>query len=87
MLRMQITLANFASKTTKGGKIDNRSRLFTDSFASHLLTYGGEYYRQEQQLEEQQLASGGKDRFQLRWLQDEITLRDLPYYAARRYPL
>lgn len=57
----------FRKQTTKGGKIDNRSRLFTDSFASHLLTYGGEYYRQEQQ-------PGGsttgfpesKDRFQLR---------------------
>ncbi|MGK3373740.1 TonB-dependent receptor plug domain-containing protein, partial [Citrobacter youngae] len=32
----------FRKQTTKGGKIDNRSRLFTDSFASHLLTYGGE---------------------------------------------
>lgn len=39
----------FRKQTTKGGKIDNRSRLFTDSFASHLMTYGGEYYRQEQQ--------------------------------------
>ncbi|MGO0764267.1 TonB-dependent receptor domain-containing protein, partial [Citrobacter freundii] len=69
----------FRKQTTKGGKIDNRSRLFTDSFASHLLTYGGEYYRQEQQ-------PGGsttgfpeaKIDFSSGWLQDEITLRDLP---------
>lgn len=65
----------FRKQTTKGGKIDNRSRLFTDSFASHLLTYGGEYYRQEQQ-------PGGattgfpeaKIDFSSGWLQDEITL-------------
>ncbi|NTX83595.1 TonB-dependent hemoglobin/transferrin/lactoferrin family receptor [Citrobacter youngae] len=69
----------FRKQTTKGGKIDNRSRLFTDSFASHLLTYGGEYYRQEQR-------PGGattgfpeaKIDFSSGWLQDEITLRDLP---------
>lgn len=69
----------FRKQTTKGGKIDNRSRLFTDSFASHLLTYGGEYYRQEQQ-------PGGattgfpeaKIDFSSGWLQDEITLRNLP---------
>lgn len=69
----------FRKQTTKGGKIDNRGRLFTDSFASHLLTYGGEYYRQEQR-------PGGattgfpeaKIDFSSGWLQDEITLRDLP---------
>ncbi|HFS5790791.1 TPA: TonB-dependent hemoglobin/transferrin/lactoferrin family receptor [Citrobacter werkmanii] len=69
----------FRKQTTKGGKVDNRSRLFTDSFASHLMTYGGEYYRQEQQ-------PGGattgfpqaKIDFSSGWLQDEITLRDLP---------
>ena len=68
----------FRKQTTKGGKIDNRSRLFTDSFASHLLTYGGEYYRQEQR-------PGGattgfpeaKIDFSSGWLQDEITLRDM----------
>lgn len=72
-------ISEFRKQTTKGGKIDNRSRLFTDSFASHLLTYGGEYYRQEQQ-------PGGtttgfpeaKIDFSSGWLQDEITLRDLP---------
>ncbi|EAO3467357.1 TPA_asm: TonB-dependent hemoglobin/transferrin/lactoferrin family receptor [Salmonella enterica subsp. houtenae serovar 16:z4,z32:-] len=69
----------YSEQTTKGGKVENRSRLFTDSFASHLLTYGGEYYRQEQK-------PGGattgfpeaKIDFSSGWLQDEITLRDLP---------
>lgn len=69
----------FRKQTTKGGKVENRTRLFSDSFASHLLTYGGEYYRQEQH-------PGGattgfpdaKIDFSSGWLQDEITLRDLP---------
>lgn len=69
----------YREQTTKGGKVENRSRLFTDSLASHLLTYGGEYYRQEQK-------PGGattgfpeaKIDFSSGWLQDEITLRDLP---------
>ncbi|HAU3347735.1 TPA: TonB-dependent hemoglobin/transferrin/lactoferrin family receptor [Salmonella enterica subsp. houtenae] len=69
----------YREQTTKGGKVENRSRLFTDSFASHLLTYGGEYYRQEQK-------PGGattgfpeaKIDISSGWLQDEITLRDLP---------
>lgn len=69
----------FRKQTTKGGKLENRSRLFDDSFASHLLTYGGEYYRQEQH-------PGGnttgfpqaKIDFSSGWLQDEITLRDIP---------
>lgn len=71
--------AEFRKQTTKGGKVENRTRLFTDSFASHQLTYGGEYYRQEQN-------PGGsttgfpeaKIDFSSGWLQDEITLRDLP---------
>ena len=71
--------AEFRKQTTKGGKVENRTHLFTDSFASHLLTYGGEYYRQEQN-------PGGsttgfpeaKIDFSSGWLQDEITLRDLP---------
>ncbi|VDZ88666.1 TonB-dependent heme/hemoglobin receptor family protein [Lelliottia amnigena] len=71
--------AEFRKQTTKGGKVENRTHLFTDTFASHLLTYGGEYYRQEQN-------PGGattgfpeaKIDFSSGWLQDEITLRDLP---------
>ncbi|MCT4717256.1 TonB-dependent hemoglobin/transferrin/lactoferrin family receptor [Enterobacteriaceae bacterium H18W14] len=78
----------FRKQTTKGGKLENRSRLFNDSFASHLLTYGGEYYRQEQH-------PGGnttgfpqaKIDFSSGWLQDEITLRDIPIslLAGTRY--
>lgn len=78
----------FRKQTTKGGKVENRSHLFTDSFAAHLLTYGGEYYRQEQH-------PGGnttgfpqaKIDFSSGWMQDEITLRDIPVslLAGTRY--
>ncbi|AJZ89180.1 ligand-gated channel protein [Klebsiella michiganensis] len=78
----------FRKQTTKGGKLENRTHLFNDSFAANLLTYGGEYYRQEQ-------APGGlttgfpqaKINFGSGWLQDEITLRDLPIsiLAGTRY--
>ncbi|ASG56318.1 MAG TPA: TonB-dependent hemoglobin/transferrin/lactoferrin family receptor [Salmonella bongori] len=71
--------SEYREQTTTGGKVENRTRLLTDSFASHLLTYGGEYYRQEQK-------PGGvttgfpeaKIDFSSGWLQDEITLRNLP---------
>lgn len=69
----------FRQQTTKGGKVENRTRLFADSFASHLLTYGGEYYRQEQ--EPSGATTGFPDAsidFSSGWIQDEITLRDLP---------
>ncbi|MFC3189596.1 TonB-dependent hemoglobin/transferrin/lactoferrin family receptor [Pseudocitrobacter faecalis] len=69
----------FRKQTTKGGKVENRSRLFSDAFASHLLTYGGEYYRQEQ--EPGGVTTGfpeAKIDFSSGWIQDEITLRDLP---------
>ncbi|MFZ3618615.1 TonB-dependent hemoglobin/transferrin/lactoferrin family receptor [Leclercia barmai] len=69
----------YREQTTKGGKVENRTRLFADSFASHLLTYGGEYYRQEQSPSG--ATTGFPDAsidFSSGWLQDEITLRDLP---------
>lgn len=69
----------YREQTTKGGKVENRTRLFSDSFASNLLTYGGEYYRQEQSPSG--AATGFPDAkidFSSGWLQDEITLRDLP---------
>ena len=78
----------FRKQTTNGGKLENRTRLFADSFASHLLTYGSEVYEQKQQ-------PGGatasfpqaKINFASGWLQDEITLRDLPItlLAGTRY--
>ena len=75
-------------QTTKGVKLENRTRLFAHTFASHLLTYGTEAYKQEQ-------TPGGatesfphaKINFASGWLQDEITLRDLPVtlLAGTRY--
>lgn len=75
-------------QTTEGVKLENRTRLFIESPASHLLTYGTETYKQEQ-------TPGGatesfpqaKIRFSSGWLQDEITLRDLPVsiLAGTRY--
>lgn len=75
-------------QTTKDAKLENRTRLFADTFASHLLTYGTEAYKQEQ-------TPGGatesfphaKINFASGWLQDEITLRDLPVtlLAGTRY--
>ncbi|WP_145561699.1 TonB-dependent hemoglobin/transferrin/lactoferrin family receptor [Yersinia aldovae] len=64
---------------TRGIKLENRSQLFTNSPTAHLLTYGVETYHQQQvpigvirsfPPAEIRLTSG--------WLQDEITLRDLP---------
>ncbi|CAI0736677.1 TonB-dependent hemoglobin/transferrin/lactoferrin family receptor [Serratia ficaria] len=75
-------------QTTRGAKLENRTRLFADTFASHLFTYGTEAYKQEQ-------TPGGatesfpqaKINFASGWLQDEITLRDLPVtlLAGTRY--
>lgn len=78
----------FRKQTTKGGKLENRSRLFNDSFAAHLLTYGGEYYRQEQHPGGNTTSfPQAKINFGSGWLQDEITLRDLPVslLAGTRY--
>jgi len=75
-------------QTTRGAKLENRTRLFVDSPASHLFTYGTEAYKQEQ-------TPGGATesfpqaeiKFASIWLQDEITLRDLPVsiLAGTRY--
>ncbi|AID27709.1 TonB-dependent hemoglobin/transferrin/lactoferrin family receptor [Salmonella bongori] len=71
--------SEYREQITTGGKVENRTRLLTDSFASHLLTYGGEYYRQEQKPG--CVTTGfpeAKIDFSSGWLQDEITLRNLP---------
>ncbi|MFM1228736.1 TonB-dependent hemoglobin/transferrin/lactoferrin family receptor [Yersinia enterocolitica] len=66
-------------QVTRGIKLENRSKLFTDSPAAHLLTYGIETNHQRQIPKgairsfppaEIKLSSG--------WLQNEVTLRDLP---------
>ncbi|OWF85566.1 ligand-gated channel protein [Yersinia kristensenii] len=75
-------------QTTNGGKLENRTHLFTDSFASHLLTYGTEAYKQEQTPGGATTSFPQADiRFGSGWLQDEITLRDLPVsiLAGTRY--
>ena len=69
----------FRKQTTNGIKLENRSSVLSDSPAANALTYGTEYYRQKQQ-------PGGLTEsfpqatidFRSGWLQDEITLRDLP---------
>lgn len=75
-------------QTTEGGKLENRTRLFASSFASHLLTYGTETYKQEQTPDGATESFPQADiRFSSGWLQDEITLRDLPVsiLAGTRY--
>ncbi|MFS2223664.1 TonB-dependent hemoglobin/transferrin/lactoferrin family receptor [Pantoea sp. B65] len=71
--------SQYREQTTKGIKLDNRSRLFADTLAAHQLTYGGEYYRQQQQPggAATSFPQASID-FSSGWLQDEITLRDLP---------
>ncbi|CAQ83991.1 MULTISPECIES: TonB-dependent hemoglobin/transferrin/lactoferrin family receptor [Photorhabdus] len=73
---------------TYGVKLENRSRLWTDSPLAHQFTYGGETYQQKQ------TPGGNTDsfpdadiRFSSGWVQDEITLRDLPIsiIAGTRY--
>lgn len=69
----------YRAQTTRGARLENRSRLLADSPLTHQLTYGGEYYRQQQ-------APGGETKgfpqakidFASGWLQDEIALRTLP---------
>lgn len=67
------------TQNTYGAKLENRSRLFMDSPAVHLLTYGTEWYQQKQNPKG--IAEGFPDakiHFASGWMQDEITLRDLP---------
>ncbi|HHL2560073.1 TPA: TonB-dependent hemoglobin/transferrin/lactoferrin family receptor [Yersinia enterocolitica] len=66
-------------QATRGIKLENRSQLFTHSPAAHRLTYGAESYQQ------QQIPNGvirsfppAEISFSSGWLQNELTLRDLP---------
>lgn len=64
---------------TYGLKVENRSRLGMNSFASHGFTYGGEVYKQKQSPSQNTESFPQADiRFMSGWLQDEVTLRDLP---------
>ena len=76
------------TQRTIGLRLENRSRLLSDSSAAHLLTYGGETYRQSQKPGGNASSYPQADiRFASGWLQDEITLRDLPVslVAGARY--
>ncbi|CNG11718.1 hemin storage receptor protein [Yersinia enterocolitica] len=66
-------------QATRGIKLENRSQLFTHSPAAHLLTYGVESY-QQQQIPKGVIRSfpPAEINFSSGWLQDELTLRDLP---------
>lgn len=66
-------------QATRGIKLENRSRLFTHSPAAHLLTYGVESY-QQQQIPKGVIRSfpPAEIKFSSGWLQNELTLRDLP---------
>ncbi|WP_145590612.1 TonB-dependent hemoglobin/transferrin/lactoferrin family receptor [Yersinia aleksiciae] len=77
----QVSEKDYGSRkqTTSGIKLENRSALFADSPAAHLLTYGTESYRQ-QQIPKGLIRSfpPAQVGFTSGWLQDEITLRGLP---------
>lgn len=78
----------FRKQTTNGIKLENRSSVFNDSPAVHNLTYGSEYYRQKQRPSGQTTSfPQATIDFTAGWLQDEITLRDLPvsFLLGTRY--
>ncbi|MFC0227095.1 TonB-dependent hemoglobin/transferrin/lactoferrin family receptor [Serratia aquatilis] len=78
----------FRKQTTNGAKLENRTKLASNSFASHLLTYGSETYQQKQRPSGSTTSfPDAKINFSSGWLQDEITLRDLPIsiIAGTRY--
>ena len=78
----------FRKQTTNGIKLENRSDAFSDSPAAHTFTYGSEYYRQKQHPggQTESFPQATID-FKSGWLQDEITLRDLPvsFLIGTRY--
>ncbi|PHM72900.1 TonB-dependent hemoglobin/transferrin/lactoferrin family receptor [Xenorhabdus sp. KJ12.1] len=65
---------------TYGIKLENRSHFSAINFAAHQFTYGSEIYKQKQIPSNDNLNGFPKAdiRFASGWLQDEITIRDLP---------
>ncbi|PHM38073.1 TonB-dependent hemoglobin/transferrin/lactoferrin family receptor [Xenorhabdus innexi] len=65
---------------TYGIKLENRTHLSAIPFAAHQFTYGTEIYKQKQKPSRDTLNGFPKAdiRFASGWLQDEITIRDLP---------
>jgi len=75
-------------QNTHGAKLENRTRLFADSVAYHLLTFGTEAYKQKQTPGGATTSFPQADiKFASGWVQDEITLHDLPVsiIAGTRY--
>ncbi|OTA15836.1 hemin receptor [Xenorhabdus vietnamensis] len=74
---------------TYGVKLENRSHLGTSAFAAHQFTYGGEVYKQKQKPSSSVIEGfpNADIRFASGWVQDEMTLRDLPvsFIAGTRY--
>ncbi|MDC9580904.1 TonB-dependent hemoglobin/transferrin/lactoferrin family receptor [Xenorhabdus sp. PR6a] len=74
---------------TYGVKLENRSHFATTAFAAHQFTYGGEAYKQKQKPSSQSVEGfpDANIRFASGWVQDEMTLRDLPvsFIAGTRY--
>ncbi|CAM3793253.1 TonB-dependent hemoglobin/transferrin/lactoferrin family receptor [Xenorhabdus thuongxuanensis] len=74
---------------TYGIKLENRSHFGTTAFATHQFTYGGETYKQKQKPSSS-IVEGFPNadiRFASGWIQDEMTLRDLPvsFIVGTRY--
>ncbi|AOM40314.1 TonB-dependent hemoglobin/transferrin/lactoferrin family receptor [Xenorhabdus hominickii] len=73
---------------TYGIKLENRSHLGANTFASHQVTYGGETYKQKQKPSGNTESFPNADiRFASGWIQDEMTLRYLPisFIIGSRY--
>ncbi|KMJ43998.1 ligand-gated channel protein [Xenorhabdus khoisanae] len=76
-------------QATYGIKLENRSHLPNTAFAAHQFTYGGEIYKQRQKPSSDIVVGfpNANIRFASGWIQDEMTLRELPvsFIAGTRY--
>ncbi|MBD2815762.1 TonB-dependent hemoglobin/transferrin/lactoferrin family receptor [Xenorhabdus sp. Flor] len=74
---------------TYGFKLENRSHLNASAFAAHQFIYGSEIYKQKQKPSSSDINGfpNADIRFASGWLQDEITIRDLPvsFIVGTRY--
>ncbi|MDC9606205.1 TonB-dependent hemoglobin/transferrin/lactoferrin family receptor [Xenorhabdus griffiniae] len=74
---------------TYGIKLENRSHLGSAAFAAHQFTYGGEAYKQKQKPSSSIVMGfpNADIRFASGWVQDEMTLRNLPvsFIVGTRY--
>lgn len=76
-------------QTTRGIKLENKSQLDPQWLAVHQFTYGSEYSRQDQKPNAviRNVFPDAKIDFKSLWLQDELTLTDLPvsFILGTRY--